>query len=141
MDKKVMVFGTFDILHLGHIDLFKQAKQYGDVLFVVVATDARTTTIKKTAPLHTQKERKQLLESIQNIDTVMLGDSDDVYKAIRQERPDIIALGYDQQLFVEKLEIMLEEEKLDNTQIVRLKAYQPEKHKSTKIRSYIEQHI
>ena len=45
--KKVIVFGTFDILHQGHLDFFRQAKQYGDYLIVAVAHDEN---VKKSRP-------------------------------------------------------------------------------------------
>lgn len=136
-----MVFGTFDILHLGHIDLFRQAKQYGDSVVVVVATDERVNTIKGIAPLHSQQERIQLLSQLKLVDDVIAGNKDDVYKVLLREKPDVVALGYDQQVFVDKLESMLDEYHLSETRIVRLEPYKVEKHKSGKIRSYVEKHI
>ena len=62
--KTVMVFGTFDILHLGHIDLFLQAKKYAEHLIAVVARDERAKKIKGKAPIHSEEERRVLLGHI-----------------------------------------------------------------------------
>jgi len=141
MQNSIMIFGTFDILHLGHIDFFKQAKQHGNFLSVVLATDERVAEIKGTPPMHTQAERKQMLEAMRDIDAVILGDSTDVYRAIKERRPEVIALGYDQRHFVDKLEQVLKDECLEKTRIVRLLPYKPEHHKSGKIRDYVEKQI
>ena len=55
--KKIMVFGTFDVLHKGHINFFKQAKKHGDHLLVVVARDKTVSLIKGIKPHYDEKER------------------------------------------------------------------------------------
>lgn len=133
--KTVMVFGTFDILHLGHISLFQQAKKYGEKLIVVVAQDARVKELKKRAPIHTAKERKALLDHIDLIDKVILGSKTDVYNVVKKYKPDVIALGYDQVWFVDTLEEKIQEFGLQ-TKIVRLRAFKEYKYKGSKIRSH-----
>jgi len=134
--KKVMVFGTFDIVHLGHLNLFKQAKKLGNYLVVVVGRDTTSKKIKKITLVHNEKERLEFLKSIKLVDQAVLGNKIDYYKIIKTEKPDVIALGYDQQNFIDKLEEKIKEFKL-NTKVVRLKSYKPEKHKSGKIRKKI----
>lgn len=134
--KKVMVFGTFDILHAGHIHVFTEAKKVGDHLIVVVARDERVTTLKGKAPLHTEQERMTLLHHIRLIDTVVLGDVHDVYKVIDEYTPDIIALGYDQEHFTDNLAAYISVHHLSTT-IIRLTPYKPEKHKSTVIKEQL----
>ena len=134
--KKVMVFGTFDIVHLGHLNLFKQAKKLGNYLVVVVGRDTTSKKIKKITLVHNEKERLEFLKSIKLVDQAVLGNKIDYYKIIKTEKPDVIALGYDQQNFIDKLEEKIKEFKL-NTKVVRLKSYKPEKHKSGKIRQKI----
>ena len=131
--KKVMVFGTFDIVHLGHLNLFKQAKKLGDYLVVVVGRDITSKKIKKSTLVHNEKERLEFLKNIKLVDQAVLGNKIDYYKIIKTEKPDVIALGYDQQNFIDKLEEKIKEFKL-NTKVVRLKSYKPEKHKSGEIR-------
>lgn len=132
-----MVFGTFDIVHQGHLNLFKQARKYGDTLIAVVARDERVTKLKKKKPLYSEKERKYFLEQIRFIDTVLLGNKNDVYKKIREIKPDVIALGYDQNYFTQKLEEKIKEFGL-KTKIVRLKSYKPGIFKSNTIRKVLE---
>jgi FAD synthetase len=135
--KTVMIFGTFDIVHLGHLNFFKQAKKYGDTLIAVVARDERVEKLKKKTPVYTEKERKYFLEQIRLVDKVLLGDKADVYKKIREIKPDVIALGYDQNYFTEKLEEKIKEFGL-KTKVVRAKPYRAETLKSKNIRTRLE---
>ena len=134
--KTAMVFGTFDVLHLGHIDLLQQAKALVERLIVVVATDANAQKVKGQAPVHTQNERRALIAHIDLIDEAVIGDSADVYKVVRELQPDIICLGYDQEAYVEKLQEMIANESLQ-IEVKRMTAYKPEQHKSGLIKSYI----
>jgi len=138
--KKVMVFGTFDVVHCGHIHMFKEAREYGDKLIAVIGRDVNVEKIKGIGPMHNEKERKMFLEQIKLIDEVILGDKIDVYKVIKEKRPDVIALGYDQKVYVDKLADAITEFDL-NTKIVKLSAYRPNRFKSTKIKKYIERVI
>lgn len=134
--KTVMVFGTFDILHLGHIHLFREAREYGDRLVVVVGRDNNVEEIKNTKTFNNENERKEFLENIKLVDDVMLGDKFDPYKVIESVKPDVIALGYDQKVFVDKLEEKITEFGL-NTRIVRIPPYREENFKSGKIKEFI----
>ncbi|MBT4941809.1 MAG: FAD synthase [Candidatus Magasanikbacteria bacterium] len=138
--KTVMVFGTFDILHLGHVDLFLQAKKYAEQLIVVVARDERVKKIKGKAPIHSEEERRILLGHIDCVDEAILGDESDVYNVIVEKKPDIIALGYDQTVFVDKLEEVVSSNTL-HTKVVRLKPYKAEKYKSGIIKEVIHSQL
>ena len=131
-----MIFGTFDIVHLGHLNLFRQARKLGDYLVVVVARDKTSKKIKKITLVNNEKERLEFLKNIKSIDQAILGDKIDYYKVIKTEKPDVIALGYDQQNFIDKLEDKIKEFKL-NTKVVRMKSHKPEQHKSGNIRKKI----
>ncbi|MFA5210959.1 MAG: adenylyltransferase/cytidyltransferase family protein [Patescibacteria group bacterium] len=137
---KVMVFGVFDIVHMGHIHMFKKAKEYGDYLIVSVARDQNVEKIKGIGSFHSENERKEFLENFRDIDEVLLGDLSDPYKNIDLVKPDIIALGYDQKFFVDELEKKISEFGL-KTQIVRIPPYNDNKYKSSKIKKYIEKII
>ena len=129
--KKVMVFGTFNIIHPGHLNLFRQAREFGDRLFVVLARDKTVQDIKNYNPLDEIKRRENLVK-IPLVDTVILGDFDDRMQPIKQVQPDVICLGYDQYFFIDKLEAYLAENNLD-IPVMRMKPYNPEKYKSSKL--------
>ena len=68
--KKILTYGTFDLLHYGHINLLKKAKQQGDYLIVGLSTDAFNLEKKKQSYFSYEK-RKQLLEAIRYVDLVI----------------------------------------------------------------------
>lgn len=128
---KVMVFGTFDIFHPGHENFLQQARQYGDYIVAVIARDDTVIKIKKKAPVNNESERLKVVENSQLVTEAVLGGLGDKYEVIRNYRPDIICLGYDQEAFTDKLADKLKTDGLEQTQIVRLKPYFPEKYKSS----------
>lgn len=69
--KRIITYGTFDLLHYGHINLLKQAKSKGDYLIVALSTDEFNTTEKNKVTYFTYEERKMLLESIRYVDLVI----------------------------------------------------------------------
>lgn len=127
--KTVMAFGTFDIFHPGHINFLKQAKKYGK-LIVVIARDRTVKRIKGKSPYNAEKQRLRLVKASGLADKIILGSLSDRYAAIKNYRPDIIALGYDQKFFVDELKSELKKIKL-NAKIIRLKPFQPKKYKSS----------
>jgi FAD synthetase len=131
---KVMTFGTFDLLHPGHRDFLRQAKQHGDELVVVIARDATVERTKGRKPVHSENERLAAVKQVPGVDRAILGRTDDVYRVIAEEQPNIICLGYDQTHFVDKLAAKLKEFKLE-AKIIRLSAYKPEQYKTSKIKS------
>jgi len=128
--KKVLVAGTFDIIHPGHLSFLNQAKKRGDFLIVIVARDKTVEKIKKHTPKRNEKTRVKNLQQLKITDKVILGDLVDHYKVIETIKPDFICLGYDQKAFTKNLK---REIKLLGLQpkIIRLKAYQPKKYKSS----------
>jgi len=130
---KIMIFGTFDGLHRGHLHLIESAKSLGKELIVVVARDERVKKLKGKDPLHDENERKDMLEMISHVDKVLLGSKGDIFDCIRQEEPQIIALGYDQVHYTDKLEAALPEFDFEFS-IVRTESYKNGKHKSSKLR-------
>lgn len=130
--KKVIVFGTFDYLHPGHRFFLKQAKKLGDNLTVVVACDCTVICVKKIIPHHNERQRVKMVKALKIADQVTLGQHDfrKKYDIILKLKPDIIALGYDQKFFVKNLPGVIK--KLGHPcRIIRLKAYKPEKYKSS----------
>lgn len=68
--KKVITYGTFDLLHVGHINLLRRAKELGDYLIVVLSTD-EFNRIKHKEAYHSYENRKLILEAIRYVDEVL----------------------------------------------------------------------
>ena len=124
------MFGTFDFLHAGHENAFKQARELGDEIVVVIAKDKTVQKIKGELPEKNEKTRAKFLTETKWVDKVVIGNLKDKTKHIKLYRPDIIALGYDQFAFTYGLEKLLIDQKL-NTEIVRLKPYKTKIYKSS----------
>lgn len=92
----VLAGGVFDIIHPGHIHTLNSAKTLGDILVVVVATDNTAVKMKKRTPLHSQEQRRDLVNSLSMVDLCVIGQEGDIFKTVEVIRPQIIALGYDQ---------------------------------------------
>lgn len=92
--KKVLVAGTFDILHLGHLYFFKEAKKYGDKLIVVIGSDKITKRNGKKI-IHAQKERAELVKSLRMVDEIYFGGIK-IVNSIKKIKPDVVCVGYDQ---------------------------------------------
>ena len=131
MKKKVMVFGSFDVLHDGHRYLFHRAKQYADELIVVVARDFNYASLSGYNPVHDEKQRLVNVQDEDLVDKAYLGEKQDVYAIIRRERPSVICLGYDQKYFIDDLKVALETSNLSNTKIIRIDSYKPDSMKSS----------
>lgn len=68
--KKVITYGTYDLLHVGHINLLRRAKEYGDYLVVVLSSDEFNAIKHKTA-YHSYEDRRVILEAIKYVDEVL----------------------------------------------------------------------
>ncbi len=132
---KIMVFGTFDMIHAGHEDLFSQARALAPRphLIVSVARDASVARIKGAHPRNSEEERRLAVSLHGLVDEAMLGDAVGYIEHIQGVTPDIIALGYDQTgEYVENLEKDLREVGL-TTRVIRLEAFHPEEYKTSKL--------
>jgi len=101
--KVVLAGGVYDVLHLGHLAALTEAKSFGDVLVVVVATDTTVETLKGRTPIFPQEDRRTLVEGLKPVDVAILGYEDVGFgfeQVLAEVKPDIVAFGYDQ----EKLE-------------------------------------
>ena len=96
--KKKIVFtnGTFDILHLGHVQYLQKARNCGDVLIVGVNTDRSVKTYKSpNRPVNPENDRIQVLTALQCVDYAILFDEPTPLNLILKIRPDILAKGAD----------------------------------------------
>lgn len=133
MVKTVMCFGTFDGLHPGHEDYFRQAREHGDRLVVIVARDATVVDVKGDLPAMNEQERLAVIEQHALVDEAVLGHLDDKYRVIEEFQPDIICLGYDQETFTDTLDVELTRRGLA-ANVVRCEAYFPDTFKSSLLR-------
>lgn len=69
--RRVITYGTFDLLHYGHINLLQRAKKLGDYLIVVLSTDEFNWNSKHKKCYFSYEQRKQLLESVRYVDLVI----------------------------------------------------------------------
>jgi rfaE bifunctional protein nucleotidyltransferase chain/domain len=97
--KRIIVNGTFDIVHRGHIEMLNYARSLGDYLVVCIDTDARVKELKgQDRPINNQYDRKFLLENLKCVDQVQLFDSEQALIDILKEyNPHIMVKGSDYQ--------------------------------------------
>ena len=95
--KTIFINGCFDILHPGHIELFKYARSLGDELIVGIDSDERVKHSKGTTrPIYNSNNRKFILESIKYIDRVVVfNDDDELIKLIEHCSPYVMVVGSD----------------------------------------------
>ena len=94
---KVWTNGCFDVLHRGHIELFRYAKSLGDELIVGIDTDEKVKLDKgENRPINNLQDRMYMLQSIKYINKVIPFDStEDLRKTIRWYQPDLMVIGSD----------------------------------------------
>ena len=135
--KKIIVFGTFDILHSGHENFFEQAKNLGDYLIVVVARDKFVKEAKGKYPANREPERVKNVRKSNLPNKVVLGSKvHNFYQTIRTHRVNILALGYDQKPRISNLRSKLKRHRLANVNLVRLKPYKPNIYKTKLLIKY-----
>lgn len=138
---RIMVFGTFDMVHAGHEDFFRQARTLvqNPHLIVSVARDVSVQRIKGFVPQRNEEERKALVTTHPLVDEAVIGDTEGYLAHILISAPDIIALGYDQSgEYVDTLEADLREAGL-SARIVRLQPFEPETYKTAKLRAILKE--
>ncbi len=92
----VITFGTFDILHIGHIKIIKRARELGDRLIVGVSSDALNFSKKQRYPVYTQEERMTIIESLRFVDEVFLEESLELKRDyLIKYKADILVMGDD----------------------------------------------
>ena len=95
--KRVLCFGTFDILHYGHVKYLNEAKKLGgenSELIVVISRDSSVESMKGKKPIFSEEHRRALVASIKSVNMAILGtEGGDKLKILEEIRPDIIALG------------------------------------------------
>jgi len=137
----VLASGVFDLLHLGHVRFLEEAKKSGGEnaeLIVIVARDSTVKKRKGKEPVVPESQRRALVESLKVVDEAILGyESFDVGKVVERIRPDVIAVGYDQDGMEEIVRKHVEESGL-KVKVVRIgKFEEDELDSSSKIKQKI----
>ena len=131
--KKVMAFGSFDILHIGHESYLKQAKSFGDYLIVIIARDENILRFKGRKPRNDENYRLNEVKKLDFVDEAVLGHKEDILEVLDEFNPDVICLGYDQRTVeMEQLKRELEKRNL-KAKVVRAKPYKENVYKSSKL--------
>ena len=98
--KTVLTSGAFDLIHYGHIRLLEEAKRLGGPgarLVVIVARDENIRRLKGHPPVIPEDQRRALVEALRVVDEALLGYRDlDMATVLDRVKPDVIAVGYDQ---------------------------------------------
>ena len=118
---RVLATGTFEILHPGHLLYLEEAKKLGDELFVIVARDINVKKRKRT-PIIREEQRLKMISALKVVDKAMLGSEKDMYEPLYSIKPDVIAIGYDQDFDVVMLERELRKRGF-KSKVVRIKRY------------------
>lgn len=96
--KRVLVFGTFDGLHPGHLFFLRSAKAQGTTLIVAVARDAHVQLLKEKRPVNPETKRLAVIKQLTFVNEVYLCDEElGTYAISTVAKPDLIVLGHDQQ--------------------------------------------
>lgn len=117
---RVVATGTFDILHPGHLWYLEESAKLGDELFVIVARDANIRH--KPRPVIPEEQRRVMVQALKPVTHAVLGDLEDMFRPIREIKPDIITLGCNQHFDPERLTKELEKQHII-TRVVRISGY------------------
>ena len=130
---KALVFGTFDVIHPGHLSFLRQAHGKDNYVVASIARDRFVETFKGRRPLHSEEERLASILETGLVDEAYLSDEElGTYSVISRIRPDIIYFGHDQELLRDNLREWLKQNGID-IPTRTLKAFKPDIYKSSKI--------
>jgi glycerol-3-phosphate cytidylyltransferase len=94
--KKIITFGTFDVLHIGHIRILQRARALGDYLVVGISTDALNYSKKQKSPIYNENERLEIISAIIGVDEVFLEHSLELKEQyITEHAADVLVMGDD----------------------------------------------
>ncbi|MGZ4600902.1 MAG: adenylyltransferase/cytidyltransferase family protein [Oryzihumus sp.] len=95
-ERTVITFGTFDVLHVGHVRVLQRAAGLGDRLVVGVSADQLNISKKGRAPVFSQEERLEIVGSLKMVDEVFVEESLELKRDyVTQFQADVLAMGND----------------------------------------------
>jgi FAD synthetase len=118
--KRVVATGTFDILHTGHLYYLAESRRLGEELHVIVARDANVKH--KPKPVVPEDQRLKMVAALKPVDHAILGDLHDMFKPIKEIRPAVITIGFNQHFDEAKLNAELAARDL-SCEVVRIGKY------------------
>jgi len=139
--KVVLASGTFDLLHFGHVRYLEEAKRAGGEdaeLVVIVARDSTVEKRKGEKPVMSEDQRRALVEALKVVDEAILGfEGFSIGRVIERIRPDVIAVGHDQEGIEREVRKAVTEKGL-NIKVVRIGRFgKKELNSSSKIKRRI----
>ena len=94
--KRVITFGTYDLFHIGHLNILRRARHCGDELIVGVSSDALNYSKKKKYPVYPEHERMEIVHAIKFVDEVFLEESLELKgEYIKRYKADLLVMGDD----------------------------------------------
>ncbi|MEM3823474.1 MAG: adenylyltransferase/cytidyltransferase family protein [Candidatus Bathyarchaeia archaeon] len=142
--KVVLASGVFDLLHLGHVRFLEEAKKAGGKnakLIVIVARDSTVEKRKGSRPVIPENQRRALVESLKVVDEAILGYEDfNISKVIEKIKPDVIAVGHDQDGMEKVVKDYVREKRLKINVVKIGKFGEDELDSSSKIKQKIIEH-
>ncbi len=94
--KRVITFGTFDVLHVGHINILERARAFGDYLVVGISSDALNSRKKGRLPVYSEGQRIQIVSALRFVDEIFLEESLELKgEYITKHRADVLVMGDD----------------------------------------------
>jgi len=121
--KKVLVTGTFDIIHPCHIFLINEAAKLGEV-YVIVATDRNREIFSGKPAIIPEEQRLEVTKNLKNVKEAKLGRKDNkILLKVSEINPDIILLGPDQRFDINLLKNVLKKKNLGHIEVKRLNRY------------------
>jgi FAD synthetase len=127
-ERIVLATGAFDLLHLGHVRFLEASKRKGGPgakLIVVVARDKTVLSRKGRMPILPEAQRRELVASLRVVDKAVLGHAHlDLLGILREVRPDIICVGYDQKQIKSSVKNLLRKERL-SIRVVQIPKFGP----------------
>ncbi len=143
--KIVLASGVFDLLHLGHVKYLEEAKKAGGrnaELIVIVARDSTVEKRKDKKPIVSENQRRALVESLRVVDEALLGYEEfDIGKVIERIKPDVIAVGHDQDSMEQTVKNYVKEKGLSMKVVKIGKFEEDELDSSLKIKQKIIEHF
>jgi len=131
--KRAMVFGSFDIIHRGHLNFLRQARREGRWLIASVARDEFIKNEKNRIPIHSEQERlTQILETGIVKEAYLADEKTGTYSTVLRAKPDVICLGHDQDKLRENLAEWMKKQNFD-IPIRVMKPYKRHLYKSSKL--------
>ena len=123
-----MATGTFDLIHPGHGFYLEEAKKLGSEGARLVVVIARESTVRarKRVPIVPEKQRREVVQMLKMVDEAVLGSETDMFSTVLKIKPDIIAIGPDQNFDLEHLREELKKRGIA-AEVVKVKGY----HRST----------